>query len=270
MYLKYYFLLSGEHETLPKAELRAILEAENIKYRVIKNLDQVVLIEAINSPKKIAKIIERASMVKEVGILLGFHEAESLDQIRNSARNLDWSFLANRYFAVRAKRVKEYFPRVKSSFVEREIGALILSKEPSSKVNLSNPELIVRVLLTENCSVFGVKLAELDTKQFLKRRPRSRPIFHPGVLSPRISRLFVNLSRPRRGDLLGRNVKDIVRDFLNEASDIIKKNKYLVFALPHTVDPYEVIPGKAFELVETHSMRVHKSLTRIIIVLKRR
>ena len=347
MYSRYYFLLSGEHETLPKAELRAILEAEKIEYHVIKDMDQVVLIETANSPEKIVKIIKRASMVKEAGILLGFHEAESLNQIRNSARSIDWSFLANRCFAVRAKRVKEYFPQVKSSFVEREIGALILSKEPSSKVNLSNPELIIRVLLTENYSVFGVKLAELDTKQFLKRKPRNRPFFHPGVLSPKISRLFVNLSRPRKGDLfldpfcgiggfiieayllglkclcselrwdlirgakqnfdfykfnvlgviqadatkipwikadaistdppygrstttLGRNVKDIVRDFLNEASDIIKKNKYLVFALPHTVDPFEVIPSKAFELVEKHSMRVHKSLTRIIVVLKRR
>jgi tRNA G10 N-methylase Trm11 len=43
---KLFFLLSGENETLPAAELTAILEAENISYQVTERLDQLVRLTA--------------------------------------------------------------------------------------------------------------------------------------------------------------------------------------------------------------------------------
>ena len=44
--VKLFFLLSGENETLPYAELTAILEAENINFSIIEKLDQVMRLEA--------------------------------------------------------------------------------------------------------------------------------------------------------------------------------------------------------------------------------
>lgn len=347
MTVNMYFLLSGEHETLPKAELRAILEAEKINYNIVKDLDQLILLNATCKIEDSIKVVNRAAMVKEAGVLLKYCKIEDISKIRNTIKDIDWGFLRKKSFAVRAKRIKEYFPDVKSGFLEKEIGAAIISQEPQAKVNLTRPDFIIRVILTENYIIYGVKTVELNTKQFLERKPRNRPFFHPGVLSPKISRLFVNLSRPKKGDLfldpfcgvggfiieayllglkclcselrwdlvqgakrnfdyykfnilgvvqadamkmpwikvdaistdppygrststLGRNIKDIIEGFLYEAADIVKRNRYVVFALPHTINPYEVIPKNSFILVEKHSMRVHKSLTRIIIVLKRR
>ena len=348
--MKAYFLLSGEHKSLPKAELYAIMEAEKIPYEPLKSYDQVEIVSITDLRESVLeKIISRASMVREAGVLLGFTYAENLEDILEYVRNnLSWDFLSGKTFAVRAKRIKEYFVnKLKSFIVERVVGAEILKQNPNAKVDLERPNYIVRVILTENVAVIGLKVAELDTTQFIKRRPRSRPFFHPGVLSPKLSRLFVNLSRPKKGDLfldpfcgvggfaieacllglkcicselrwdlirgakvnlnyygfsyegvvqadatkmpwikadaiatdppygrstttLGRSVRDIVKGFLEEAYDVLKKNRYVVYAIPHALDPYETLPHSGFRIVEIHPMRVHKSLTRIIIVALRR
>ncbi len=349
--MKTYFILSGEHKTLPKAELYAILEAEKIKYVPLKSLDQVEIVKLLypNGVNYLRKVIARASMVREAGLLMGYFQIVSLKDLLYHIRNsLQWDFLTNKTFAVRAKRVKEHFAnKLRSYIVERSVGAEIIRQNPKAKVNLEKPGYIVRVVLTENSAIIGIKIAELDASQFTRRRPRSRPFFHPGVLSPKLSRLFVNLSRPRKGDVfldpfcgiggfaieacllglrclcselrwdlvrgakinlsfynldyegivqadatrmpwlradaiatdppygrstttLGRSVLSIVKDFLEEACSMLKKGGYVVYAIPHTIDPYETLPSSELDLVELHKMRVHKSLTRIIIVALRK
>ena len=348
--MKTYFLLSGEHKSLPRAELYAIMEAEKIFHKPVKSYDQVEIVSITDLGENVlVKVVSRASMVREAGVLLGFLSAENLEDILDYVRNgLNWDFLSGKTFAVRAKRIKGYFAdKLKSFLVERAVGAEILKQNPNAKVNLEKPNYVVRIILTENVAIIGLKIAELDTAQFIKRRPRSRPFFHPGVLSPKLSRLFVNLSRPRRGDLfldpfcgvggfvveacllglrcicselrwdlikgakinlnyygfpyegvvqadamkmpwiradaiatdppygrstttLGRSVKDIVRGFLEEAYNVLKKNRYVVYAIPHVLDPYETLPHSGFKIVEKHPMRVHKSLTRTIVVALKR
>ena len=49
-----FFLLSGEHQTLPVSEVQAILEAEGLNYRILEKLTQVLRLEAdINSVESI-------------------------------------------------------------------------------------------------------------------------------------------------------------------------------------------------------------------------
>ena len=164
--MKAYFLLSGEHRSLPKAELYAIMEAEKVPYKQVKSYDQVEIVSIINQEEKVLeKIVSRASMVREAGVLLGFTYAENLEDILNYVRNgLSWDFLSGRTFAVRAKRIKEYFAdKLRSFLVERAVGAEILKQNPNAKVDLERPNYIVRVILTENAAVIGLKIAELDT-----------------------------------------------------------------------------------------------------------
>ncbi|MGC9346463.1 MAG: hypothetical protein ACP5ER_06725, partial [Candidatus Bathyarchaeales archaeon] len=42
---KLFFLLSGEHETLPVSELKAILEAEGYTFKTLEKLDQTLRLE---------------------------------------------------------------------------------------------------------------------------------------------------------------------------------------------------------------------------------
>jgi tRNA G10 N-methylase Trm11 len=43
---KLFFLISGEHQTLPVSEVQAILKAEGIDYRIVERLTQVLRLEA--------------------------------------------------------------------------------------------------------------------------------------------------------------------------------------------------------------------------------
>ncbi|HUT17165.1 MAG TPA: hypothetical protein VMW84_02575, partial [Acidobacteriota bacterium] len=56
---KLFFLLSGENETLPAAELTAILEAEGFAFEVKEKLDQLVRLES--DPKSIQAVHRRSA-----------------------------------------------------------------------------------------------------------------------------------------------------------------------------------------------------------------
>ncbi|KPV64846.1 MAG: hypothetical protein AOA65_0760 [Candidatus Bathyarchaeota archaeon BA1] len=65
---KLFFLLSGEHPTLPFSELRAILEAEGHEHRVLEKLIQVLRLEA--NPHSIKSVAYRSAMTRVCGIEL--------------------------------------------------------------------------------------------------------------------------------------------------------------------------------------------------------
>ena len=51
---KLFFLLSGEHPTLPFSELKSILEVEGHTYRILERLTQVLRVEAnVDSVKSV-------------------------------------------------------------------------------------------------------------------------------------------------------------------------------------------------------------------------
>jgi len=57
------FLLSGEHPTLPAAEAIAAIKAEHRAYKVIEQLDQVLIAESKAKPDVLA---ERLGMCREI------------------------------------------------------------------------------------------------------------------------------------------------------------------------------------------------------------
>ncbi|HID90647.1 TPA: hypothetical protein EYP44_01650 [Candidatus Bathyarchaeota archaeon] len=57
-------------------------------------------------------------------------------------------------------------------------------------------------MLVSDVFVFGLVKSRVMAKGFESRRPSRRPFFHPVALHPKLARCMVNLSRPRRGDVL--------------------------------------------------------------------
>ena len=340
-------MLSGEHHSLPLSELKAVMESEGIIYKMLRVLDQVAIFSSPNmSPRK---VISRTAMTKEIGSLITVIDRPTrIQDVLTSVRDVDWSFLEKKTFAVRVKHVKRYLKKELTTLkLERELGAYILSKCHSAKVDLSRPDVVVKCIASNNTLVIGVVLAALDTKQFTLRKPRTRPFFHPGVLSPKLSRVFVNLSRPRRGDILldpfcgsggflieaalmgiycigsdisdemvsgarknlafygldklvdivqcdavslsyrkvnsvstdppygratttmGRIVRDLLEGFLNSVCNVLDRGGYIVYATPKTVDSIPLAKEAGLSVLEVHEMRVHRSLTRIIVVARR-
>lgn len=197
---KLFFLLSGEHETLPTSELKAILEAKGYAYEVLEKLDQALRLEADSSCAGAVK--HRAAFTRICGLELFSCKAETNEIARASrSTNLNEVLRESESFAVRVKRVKRYAPKIDVLALERKLGEIIL-KKTKAKVNLKNPDKTFTGILTDGKFVFGVKLAAILPKPFVERRPTKKPFFHPSAMQAKLARCMVNLAKPRTVDLV--------------------------------------------------------------------
>lgn len=198
---KLFFLLSGEHESLPLSELRAILDAEDYDYEVLEKLEQVARVEA--DQNCVGTIMRRAALTRICGLELVNCRADMTDIVK-AARSVSLcEMLAKEEsFAVRVRRVRNSASNVNLMAVERTLGELVLSKVDSARVSLRKPDKTFFGILTSDRFVFGLKLGEISAKPFVERRPRRRPFFHPSAMQAKLARCMVNLAKPRIGDLV--------------------------------------------------------------------
>ncbi len=198
---KIFFLLSGEHETLPVSELKTILEAEGYAFKTLEKLDQALRLEAeLNC---IEAIKRRAAFTRLCGLELFNCEAETSKIVREMrSMNLKEFLKDGESFAVRVKRVKSYASKIDGMVLERKLGELIINETKKAKVNLKNPNKVFMGILTSEKLIFGVKLAEIPPKPFVERRPRKKPFFHPSAMPAKLSRCMVNLAKTKAGELV--------------------------------------------------------------------
>ncbi|RLI21493.1 hypothetical protein DRO54_03545 [Candidatus Bathyarchaeota archaeon] len=197
---KLFFLVSGEHETLPFSELTAILEAEGFKYRIIEKSIQAIRLEA--EPKCVEAIASRAALTRVCALEIMKCKADYAEIIRKlSQAPLENFIRPSEEFVVRIKRVAGSAKHLSTMQLERKIGEITLNKVAESKVNLFSPQKIFFGILTQNSFIFGLKLKEIETKSFTQRRPKNKPFFHPSAMPPKLSRCMVNLARPKANDL---------------------------------------------------------------------
>ncbi|MGQ9551987.1 MAG: DNA methyltransferase [Candidatus Bathycorpusculaceae bacterium] len=198
---KLFFLLSGENETLPAAELKAIIETEGYSLRSMEKLDQLVRLET--EAKCLEAIKRRAAFTRICGLELFNCQADK-NTITNAIDSVNFdSFLGeNENFAVRIKRVKGYGQGIETVDLEGKIGKHILQNTSKTRVRLKNPDKTFTGILTSDRLIFGVKLEEIQPRPFVERRPRRKPFFHPSAMPAKLARCMVNLARPRAGELV--------------------------------------------------------------------
>ena len=197
---KLFFLVSGEHQTLPVSEVQAILEAEGIKYRILENLTQVLRLEA--DPNSVEAIKFRSALTRVCCREIFNCEANISEILANISSGSMEEFIESNSFAVRVRRVKGVTPELVRVELERKLGEQILKTVKTSRVNLSNPQKTFFGVLTDKRFIFGLKTAEIIPKPFSERRPRRRPFFHPTAMPAKLARVMVNLAQPRMGDLV--------------------------------------------------------------------
>jgi tRNA (guanine10-N2)-dimethyltransferase len=66
----------------------------------------------------------------------------------------------------------------------------------------------------------------------------------------------------------GEKSQDLYQQFMVSIAQIIKEDGRVCMATPHYLDIQEVLEGTNFEVIEQHHIRMHKSLTRVISLLK--
>jgi tRNA (guanine10-N2)-dimethyltransferase len=342
---KLFFLLSGEHETLPVSELKAILEAEGKKYSVVGQLRQILRLEA--NVSCIESIVRRAALTRVCCAEILCAKAET-EEILKQCRlaSFEKHLKKGESFAVRVRRIGESAPDVDCVGLEREIGAAVWDRVEGVRVSLKRPDVTFFGVLTGGFFVLGRKLAEIIPKAFVLRGPRRRPFFHPSAMPAKLARCMVNLAQPVAGEVvldpfcgtgamlieaglmgcrvagfdvqwrmvrgslrnlkhfgveadgvlmadvrhppvrqvdcivtdppygrsaktLGREVSDIVDDFLHVAADCVARGRRLCIAFPKGVKIRGLAEDSGFKVVESHYVYVHRSLTREVAVLER-
>jgi len=340
-----FFLLSGEHPTLPFSELKAILEAGGIKHKIVGKLRQIIRIET--EAKSVKSIVHRAAMTRVCNIELAYCNAtaeEIFEKVRSAS--LEEFLGKGETFVVRVRRIGESSPQLVGNELERKLGEVLLRRVTGARVRLVNQDKTFFGVLTDTKFIFGLRLAEIVPKPFVERRPRKRPFFHPSSMPSKLARCMVNLAQPKAGELvldpfcgtgsllieagligcrvvgfdaqrrmvrgslrnlvhygvqpdgvvvadaknlpitnvdcivtdppygrsattLGQETRQIVRDFLSNADDHIKKGGRICMASPRSVRVGKLGEELGFKRVESHFVYVHRSLTREIVVLER-
>jgi tRNA (guanine10-N2)-dimethyltransferase len=198
---KLFFLLSGEFETLSFSELKAILEAEGCTYTVTEKLDQTARLEA--DAGSVSQVLRRSAYTRVCAMEL-FTCSASNDAIAEAVNAVDFCAVLGdgETFEVRIRRIKEYSTKDATMALESFLGKLILQKVRHAKVNLTKPDRTFFGILTNGKLVFGLKLAEIQPKPFVERRPRKKPFFHPSAMNSKLARCMVNLAHAREGAYL--------------------------------------------------------------------
>jgi tRNA (guanine10-N2)-dimethyltransferase len=195
-----FFLLSGEHQTLPASELQAILEAEGYNYQFLEKLTQLLRLEAdANSIKAIRFRSALTRVCCQEIFNCDAHLPEILANMHSVS--LEENIGGGESFAVRVRRIKSSTPHLSGVELERKLGEQVLQKVAKTKVNLTNPQKILFGVLTDNRFIFGLKITEVSTKPFSERSPQKRPVFHPTAMHAKLARTMVNLAQPKIGDL---------------------------------------------------------------------
>ena len=198
---KLFFLLSGENETLPAAELKAILEAEGYSYIITEKLDQLVRLEADSSSVTAVHRRSAYTMTSALELFTCQAQDNAINQAAD-ATNFKNAINEGESFAIRIKRVKEYSEKSDTINLERKLGKHILQNTTKTKVNLKKPDKTFLGVLTSNKLIFGIKLTEITPKTFSERRPRKKPFFHPSAMPSKLARCMVNLARAKAGELV--------------------------------------------------------------------
>ena len=338
-------VLSKEHQTLPLAEVEAVLECEGISYSIIKDHEGLLLLN-LNEKylKNLPNIAARLSYTHElIHILIKTDE----DKLISEAKNCRWNEYILSDYAVRVKKMDKKSTH-NTSDLEWEMGSIIKKNlGQNARVKLEDPSTLIRIVLQDGMALLGYRIGQISKKHFFNLKPHKRPFFYPGSMSPKLARTMVNLTRIHAGEtlldpfcgtggilieagIIGTRVigTDIdykmvkgttenlqhcnINDYLvfqedarklelpevvdaivtdppygisastgGESSEnlyhqsmislerLIKEDGLMCLATPHYLNLDEIFKGTNFKIIEQHHIRMHKSLTRVISVLKK-
>ncbi len=188
--MNYLFYLSGANRTLPKAEVTAVLASQGITHRVLHSYDQVLVIEA----EGIFGVPSRLALCHGVYEFLGECRPD-MAEIMELAKKV--APLVKPPVAVRVRRVRGRWRKLRTDVLERDIGAAL-----GHRVDLISPASMIVGFMAERFLLARELPVPLSKKEYARRHPKTRPFFRPGVLLPRTARAVVNLTRVKKGGKL--------------------------------------------------------------------
>jgi len=177
--------LSGEHPTLPAAELEAAFAAVGWPIERVDK-DAELLRGRIEAPEPVIPVVaSRLALTHQLDQHLA---SGDLSRIRATLEEFD---LGGASAALRVSRLRGLQPQVDPEALARELGGIL---GRTGRISLEAPEVEVRLLLATECHL-GVTLARVDRSQFEHRKTAELPHQAPVAFHPRLARALVNLAR---------------------------------------------------------------------------
>ena len=195
----FFFLLSGEYETLPVAELRSVLNILDPEHELI-GISPTRRILISNTDIKSAKTaVERAAYTKLCCRLIAVTKTSERDLLNSITEEAIAEIFHEgaEKFAVRGKRIEG--AEIDKLAIERELGAKILRLNPRLKVDLTNPDILIFILSEPQLTFIGVLIHSKPKNFFKDRIAGKRPFSLPSAMQPDFSRAMVNLAEVKPG-----------------------------------------------------------------------
>jgi tRNA (guanine10-N2)-dimethyltransferase len=199
---KLFFLLSGENESMPAAEVKAILEAEGYSYANVSEFDQILRLEA--EVGCVQSVQVRSAYTRFSALELFVSDATHCD-ISKAVAETDFKAVLKpgESFVVRINRIRNYADQALNTMeLEGKLGKQILNSTEGTKVSLKNPDKTFIGIITNEKLVLGLKLTDITSKTFSERRPRKKPFFHPSAMPSKMARCMVNLAHGKAESLV--------------------------------------------------------------------
>jgi tRNA (guanine10-N2)-dimethyltransferase len=341
-----FFVVSGEHRTLPHAEIRAILQSHGIDFSETAASTKLLRLRADSSGLDV--VARRSVMYEQCGFEIAATNQGKKHLLSILSRtHLRRHFAKRRSFAVRSIRVGGASRYLNRANLERDIGGILKERSNGVRVNLDRPDVTFLCIVSSRGLMLGEVTQSRTPGLIASRRPRKRPVFHPSTMQPKLARCVVNLTRPPEGATLldpfcgvggilleavaigckavgvdadarmirgartnlahygaepfglivadatkipiravesivtdppygreastrGRRLHGLIREFLPKAHSVLTDKAYLCICCPSELRIMSVAERAGFKLVESHLLYVHRSLTRRILVLKKR
>src|SRR2546428_1029090 len=166
------FELSGEHPTLPRADVLGALEGEGVALRKVSFTPELLIVDAVRPPRR---ALERVSLSRYVDRVLATGPWTTV--LRAAARIA----LDDRRFRVRAHG--PFSPNEKRD-LERRVGAAL---GPGGRVDLENPEREFRLLRFGGEFLLGETLQAGERSEMESRKVARRPFSIPISLHPQLA-----------------------------------------------------------------------------------
>src|SRR6266700_3608946 len=280
---RFFFILSGEHPTLPLAELKAIFHAYAIEYKIVGSFYKLIEIEADRA--KLESIASRGAYVDEMGEEV-LHTEDNLESIKREVEfaNLKPFLTSEDSFSIRMLRFGGVSKELSRVHLEGYLGKLLADKT-GAKVDLRSPK---KTFLDPFCGVGGIAIeasllgCNVVGVDALSRMVRSarRNLAHFGLKSYGLVRGDARNIPLRSVDAIATDppygtgastlkstTKDILASFLPQAKMILSPGGKVVFASPLGTGAVDLAESQGFKVYDRHELYVHRSLTREILVL---
>lgn len=189
-----FFLLKGDHPTLPEAEVKSIFEAEEFRY--VQKPGALQILRCRAEPDA-GRAVTRRAYYTRLCVEEFFVAKDEPTAILSALRDID--------FTIQLKpdeRFKVSLRRVRRSAIDVDLRRLMLSlsrlieNQTKAEVELKSPDLSFMGVFSGGSFYFGRVIAEAERRP-VDRRAGRRPFFNPSTLQPKLAGCMVNLARVR-------------------------------------------------------------------------